>query len=79
MMLSSKLVDINDKRNKIYIKTRYSQDGRELDGFWAEYNPEDKYALFLLTKALDASEMVEYYWVYDKNGVCERRERTKQH
>lgn len=57
-----------NRANKVYVNTKYSQDGRQLEGFWLDYSPEEPFALFLLTKTLDKSSFVDYYDVYDAAG-----------
>lgn len=56
------------RANKIYVVTKHSQDGRSLEGFWMDYNPDEPYALFLLEFALGHSAGVDYYSVYDEHG-----------
>lgn len=57
------------RANKVFVETSYSSDGRSLESFWLDYNPEERYALFLLQFALDSSEGVVRYAVYDANGM----------
>lgn len=58
-----------ERANKIYIHTKYSSDGRTTEGFWVDYNPDDlSYGEHLFELTLNASEMVEYYIVYDGKG-----------
>lgn len=63
-----------ERANKIYVHTKYSSDGRTLEGFWMDYDPSPEpsasYSLFLLEFVLNNSEGVEYYSVYDQNGDC---------
>jgi hypothetical protein len=56
------------RKNMVFVNTKHSQDGRSLEGVWIPYNPNDSYALFLLTFTLDQSEGVDYYSIYDANG-----------
>jgi hypothetical protein len=67
------------RANKVYVNTKSSFDGRSLDGFWLTYDPLENYSLFLLEQVLNASEMTDYYSVYDHEGnrvdpVCKVRQ-----
>lgn len=60
------------RANKVYVCTKYSSDGRSLEGYWMDYNSsasESTYALYLMEHTLNHSEMVSYYIVYDKDGT----------
>lgn len=56
------------KAYKIYVETKHSFDGRSLEGFWLDYDPNETVSLFLLTRCLDLSEYVESYTVFDGSG-----------
>lgn len=68
MTLTSKHQQKTNRPNKVYVCTKYSSDGRSLEGFWLSYDPKDGYALFLLEQTLNTSGMVSYYSVYDENS-----------
>jgi hypothetical protein len=57
------------RANKVYVNTKISSDGRSLEGFWLDYDPDDNYALYMLQHVLNASEMVDYYWIFDREGT----------
>lgn len=52
----------------VMVTTTHSSDGRFLEQLFIRYNPEDSYALFLLEHALNSSEGVASYYVYDAAG-----------
>lgn len=70
-----------ERANKIYINSKYSGDGRHLEGIWLDHDsekPDSWYALRILEFILNLSEGVDYYTVYDKDGNA-MRDFDKQH
>lgn len=69
-MLTTTHLRWNMRANKIYVCTKFSSNGRSLEGYWVDYDsssPNSNYALYLMEHTLNHSEMVEYYIVYDKD------------
>jgi hypothetical protein len=63
------------RANKVFVNTTYSSDGRNLEGFWLDYDPTDKngrYALFLLERMLNSAPGVERYSVYNAEGARDK-------
>lgn len=65
--------------NKIQVSTTYSQDGRQRESFYLEYNPNDMMALFLFEEVLNSSNTVIQYRVYDTDGKPVKNFRTEHH
>lgn len=69
-----------DRANKVYVQTKYSSDGHYTEGYWLSYSlsdPGSQYAMFLLVKTLNSSDMIEWYAIYDENG--DKRVPTENH
>lgn len=70
------------RANKIYVNTTYASDGRNLEGFWLDYDPSDRngrYALFLLERVLNSSPGVERYSVYNAEGIRDVNFKAEQY
>ena len=57
------------RANKILVETLYTQDGRQKESLWIDYDPSDSFALFLLEKLLKSAIFVESYFIYDSEGI----------
>ena len=57
------------KRNKVMVKTTFSTDGHYTESLYIDYNPEESFSLFLLEDMLNSSTSVDFYMVFDENGV----------
>lgn len=75
-VISSKLEPLKDdfsnrntrRANTVWVETRYSTDGRSLEGFNIPYKHAGSMSLLLLEKILNTSTYVNLYIVYDEKG-----------